>query len=270
MIPIKTTEQIEGISKSGRLAAQTLKHLEQFVVPGVSTNELDRKAEQFIRDNGAIPGCLNYNGYPKSICTSINEVICHGVPSDNDILKEGDILNIDVVTVLDGYYGDTCRMYEIGEISTNAKKIIQIAKDCLEIGIDQCWPGNYFGNIGYAITKHAHANGFFVVDDFVGHGVGLEMHEKPAINHFITKKNLGDRMEPGMVFTIEPMINEKSRETVISENDNWTARTKDGGLSAQFEHMILITDTSCQILTYPPLSENEKEKINTFLIDFFK
>jgi len=246
MIRIKTAEQIEGIRKSSQLAAQTLVHLEQFAQPGVSTATIDQEADTYIRDHGAIPACLGYRGFPKSICTSLNEVICHGIPSEY-ILKEGDILNIDVTTILDGYFGDTCKMYPIGAITSKAQGLLETTKECLELGIKECKPNNLFGNIGFAINKHATSLGFSVVYQFVGHGVGLEFHEEPNINH-VARRNTGEVMRAGMIFTIEPMICTKAPDAVILE-DGWTAVTKDGGLSAQYEHTILITDDGHEVLT---------------------
>jgi methionyl aminopeptidase len=249
-ILIKTKEQIEGIRKSSRLAANTLKYITDYVKEGVSTKYLDQRIEEFMRDNGAIPATLNYNGYPASSCISLNEVVCHGIPSEKIILKEGDILNIDVTTILNGFYGDTSKMFAIGEISDDAKKIISVAKKSLEIGIEQCRPENYFGNIGYEIGQYAKAEGCGVVYEFCGHGVGIRFHEPPEIQH-IADKNSGPKMKPGMTFTIEPMINLGKARTKIDRKDGWTARTIDGKLSAQFEHTLLITDDGFEILTLP-------------------
>ncbi|RDJ35245.1 MAG: type I methionyl aminopeptidase [Crenarchaeota archaeon] len=246
-IILKTPEQIEGIKKSCKLAAKTLRYLEQFAVPGNSTELINQKADKFIRDHNAIPACLGYKGFPKSICTSINEVICHGIPSENTVLQEGDVLNIDVTTILDGYYGDTCKMYEIGEISNKAKRILRVAQECLDKGIAAVIPGGRIGDIGAAISQHAHSFRCGVVEVFCGHGVGIEFHEPPSINH-CGKKGTGSELLPGMVFTIEPMINERTKQVLILE-DNWTAVTRDGGLSAQYEHTILVTDSGHEILT---------------------
>lgn len=246
-IIIKTWQQIAGIRKSCKLAAETLKYVEQFVKAGVTTDELNEHANFFIRKNGAIPAPLNYQGFPKETCISVNEVICHGIPNEYK-LKEGDIVNVDVTTILDGYYGDTSTMFSIGSISEDAQHILNVAKKCLEIGVKQVKPGNYFGNIGYEITKYAHLMQCTVVHQFCGHGVGLEFHEEPQVSH-IAEKNSGPKMRPGMVFTIEPMINEGSPEAVIDEQDNWTARTEDGKLSAQYEYTVLVTRKGVEILT---------------------
>ncbi|MBR9860409.1 type I methionyl aminopeptidase [bacterium] len=246
-IRIKTKEQIEGIRESSKLAASVLKYLEEFVVPGNTTKYINDKALEYIKDHGATPATLGYKGFTGSICTSPNEVICHGVPNQYE-LKEGDILNIDVTTILNKYYGDTCKMYAVGEISDNAQRLIDVTKTCLKKGVEECYPGNRFGNIGYQISRYAHKKGYSVVWQFCGHGVGLKFHEDPEVSH-IADKNTGKRMRPGMIFTIEPMINEGVAEAVIDRADGWTARTRDGKLSAQFEHTILITDKGCECLT---------------------
>lgn len=246
-IRIKSKEQIEGIRKSCVLAAETLKYLEQFVIAGNSTNFINQKAHEYIIANNAKPAPLNYNKFPKSVCISVNEVVCHGVPNDY-ILKDGDILNIDVTTILNGYYGDTCKMYSVGIISSEAQKLIEVTKECLKIGIKECFPGNYFGNIGYEINKYAVNKGYSVVYEFCGHGVGVAFHESPEVNH-VAEKNSGKKMREGMIFTIEPMINQGKARTKIDKSDGWTARTIDGKLSAQFEHTILITPSGCELLT---------------------
>lgn len=246
-IKIKNKEQIEGIRKSSQLAAKVLKYLEQFVVEGNTTKFINDKALEFIHANGAKSATLGYHGFTGAICTSPNDVICHGVPN-NYVLKNGDILNIDVTTILNGYYGDTCKMYTVGDISENAKNLIEVTKECLKIGVKECYPGNRFGNIGYSIANYAHKKGYGVVWQFCGHGVGIKFHEDPEVSH-IAQKNTGKRMRPGMIFTIEPMINEGVPEAVIDKQDGWTARTRDGKLSAQFEHTILITEDGCECLT---------------------
>ena len=247
-IIIKTPEQIEKIRKSCELAGETLLYISEFVKPGVDTEYLDNKIDEYIRKNGAVPAPLGYHGYPKSSCISLNNVICHGIPSKNIIIKEGDILNIDVTTILDGFYGDTSSMFCIGEISPVADKLVKTTKHCLNLGIQQVFPGNYFGNIGFAISRYAQAQGFSVVYEFCGHGVGVEFHEEPQIDH-ISRRNTGLLMKPGMIFTIEPMINEGKPKADIDEQDGWTARTVDHKLSAQFEHTILVTDTGYEVLT---------------------
>ncbi len=246
-IIIKTPTQVDGIRKSCKLAAQTLEFLESHIQPGVSTNQLNMLADEFIRRHGAIPAPLNYNGFPKSICTSVNEVICHGIPNQY-ILKDGDIINIDVTTILDGYYGDTCTMFPVGKISDNAQRLLEIAKKALDIGIRQVRPGNFFGNIGYEIGKYILLQDCTVVEKFTGHGVGLSFHESPHVCH-IAPKDSGDIMKVGNIFTIEPMINRGLPDVIIDEQDGWTARTTDGQLSAQYEHTILVIKDGHEILT---------------------
>lgn len=246
-IIIKSPEQIEGIRKSSQLAAKTLKHLEQFVKPGITTLELDAIAEKFITEHGAKAATKGYKGYKHATCISPNDVVCHGVPNDY-VVKDGDIINIDVTCILDGYYGDTCRMYEVGNVSEYAKKLVQVTKECLRLGINECRPGNHLGNIGYVINEHAVKHGYSVVFEFCGHGVGIRFHEDPQVDH-IAKKNSGPLLRPGMTFTIEPMINAGKARCKVDRKDGWTARTIDGKLSAQFEHTLLITEDGVEALT---------------------
>ncbi|HAM98332.1 MAG TPA: type I methionyl aminopeptidase [Marinilabiliales bacterium] len=247
-IIIKNQEQIEGIRKSSQLAGHTLNFIAPYVKPGVNTEYLDNLIEQFMRDHGAIPATLNYNGYPKSSCISPNNVICHGIPSKEMVLKEGDIVNIDVTTILNGYYGDTSRMFQIGEISKEANDLLEATKHCLNLGIQQVRPGNYFGNIGYVISRYAQAKGYSVVYEFCGHGVGIQFHEDPQVDH-IARKNTGAIMKPGMIFTIEPMINMGKARVSVDKHDGWTARTVDNKLSAQYEHTVLVTAEGVEVLT---------------------
>lgn len=247
-IIIKTPEQIEGIRKSGQLAAKTLDFAEQFVQEGMNTEFIDNKIEEFIRSHGAIPATLGYNGYPKSSCISPNNIICHGIPSKKTILKAGDILNIDITTILKGYFGDTSRMFTVGKITPEADNLIETTLHCLDLGIEQVKPGNRFGNIGFVINRYAKAKGYSVVYEFCGHGVGLEFHEEPQVDH-ASRRNTGPEIKPGMTFTIEPMINQGKPKADIDKNDGWTARTVDNKLSAQFEHTILVTQTGCEVLT---------------------
>ena len=247
-IIIKTPEQIEGMTKSSQLAGNTLQMIKGFIKEGVSTEYLDNIIEEYIRDNGAIPATKGYHGYPKSSCISLNEVVCHGIPSPDTIIKPGDIFNIDVTTILDGYYGDTSKMYWLGDIPQKTKQLIDDTYHCLNLGIQQVKPGSRFGNIGFAISRYAKAKGYSVVYEFCGHGCGVDFHEEPQVEH-IGRKNTGPSMAPGMTFTIEPMINEGKSRTKVDKNDGWTARTIDGKLSAQFEHTILVTETGFEALT---------------------
>jgi len=247
-IIIKTKEQIEGIRKSSKLAGEVLLYVADFVKEGVSTYYLDQLIHKYIVEHNAIPATMNYNGFPKSCCTSPNDVVCHGIPSEDVILKNGDILNIDITTILNGYFGDTSKMFVVGEASESAMKLVNATKHCMDLGIQQVRPGNYFGNIGYVISRYAIAQGFAVVYEYCGHGVGIEFHEEPQVDH-AARKNSGPKMKPGMTFTIEPMINEGKPRVKVDETDGWTARTVDKKLSAQFEHTILVTETGYEVLT---------------------
>ncbi len=247
-IIIKNQEQIEGIRKSSKLAAQTLQFIGDYVKEGVTTEYLDNIIKEYIADHGAIAAPLNYNGFPKSSCISPNNVICHGIPSKEIILKSGDIVNIDITTILDGYFGDTSKMFTIGDISDEVQKLLDVTKHCLSLGIQQVKPKNSFGNIGYFIGNYAQSKGYSVVYEFCGHGVGLKFHEEPQVDH-LARKNSGAEMKPGMIFTIEPMINQGKPKVIIDENDGWTATTIDSKLSAQYEHTILVTPTGFEVLT---------------------
>jgi methionyl aminopeptidase len=233
--------------QAGHLAAQLLDHLATMVKPGVSTLEINDEAERWTQAHGAKSAPLGYHNFPKSICTSINEVICHGIPNAKQILKEGDIINIDVTPILDGYHGDTSKTFFVGNPSPTAKKLVEVTEECLRRGIAAVKPGGRIGDIGAAIQEYAEANGFSVVRDFVGHGISHIFHTAPQIPHYGTRGK-GKRLKPGMVFTIEPMINEGTWEAVVLE-DGWTAITKDGKLSAQFEHTIAVTKDCVEILT---------------------
>ena len=247
-IIIKNAEQIEGIRKSSKLAGETLLYIADFVKEGINTEYLDTLIHNYIVEHGAISATMNYNGYPKSCCISPNNVVCHGIPSPDTTLKNGDILNIDITTILNGYYGDTSKMFTVGEISEAADKLIKATKHCLDLGIQQVKPGNYLGNIGFFIGRYATAQGYSVVYEYCGHGVGVDFHEEPQVDH-ASPKNSGPRLKPGMIFTIEPMINEGKPRVKVDPTDGWTARTVDGKLSAQFEHTILVTETGHEVLT---------------------
>ncbi len=243
---IKSKEQIDGIRKSGELTKKILNMLEKHICQGITTNEIDKIVYEFTIKNGGEPATLNYKGYSKSICTSINDVVCHGIP-DETVLNEGDIINVDVSTILDGYYSDSSRMYCIGNISDEADKLVKTAKECLEIGIDMVKPYESLNKQGVAIEAYAARMGFSVVQDLGGHGIGLKFHEEPHVHHFDTEDN-NIILLPGMVFTIEPMINEGIYLCRLLE-DEWTIKTLDGGLSAQWEHTVLVTETGAEILT---------------------
>ncbi len=262
-IIIKTPEQIEGIRKASRLTAMTLDMIGKYVKPGVSTLELDNIMNTFILSHGGKSACIDYLGnnkwgkwpsaYKRCTCISINDVICHGIPSADLILKEGDIINIDVTTIVDGYFGDSSRMYAVGQVSPQAAKLMADAKTAMEIGIAQVFPDNQFGNIGYEIANFAEKKWYSVVREYGGHGVGVAFHEEPFVYHKAAKKT-GPKMKPGMIFTIEPMINAGKYATKL-DKDQWTVRTKDGSLSAQWEHTILVTEDGYEILTQSLLEE---------------
>lgn len=249
-IELHSEADFQGMRKAGKLAAEVLDMITPHVQPGVTTEKLDQLCHDFIIQNGAIPAPLNYKGFPKSICTSINHVVCHGIPEDRK-LKEGDIVNIDTTVILDGWHGDTSRMYFVGDkIPVKARKLVEVTYDCLMLGIEQVKPGNTLGDVGFAIQEHAHAHRFSVVRDFCGHGLGRTFHEPPSVMHFGVP-NTGERLEPGMFFTIEPMINTGKFHTKIL-SDGWTAVTKDRGLSAQFEHTLAVTESGFEIFTNSP------------------
>jgi len=246
---IKTPEQIEGIRKSGIINTGVLDLVAEKIHVGMSTAEIDKLVYDYTIAHGAIPADLNYEGYPKSVCTSINDVVCHGIPSEEEILKDGDIVNVDVSTIYNGYFSDASRMFMIGEVKPEIKKLVQVTKECLEIGVEKAKPWSFLGDIGAAIQRHAEKNGYSVVRDFCGHGVGLKFHEEPDVEHY-GKKGKGMLLVPGMVFTIEPMINMGTYEIFIDEADGWTVCTEDGLPSAQWEHTLVITETGSEILTY--------------------
>lgn len=246
-IHIKTSEEIEKMRVAGRLAAETLDFIGPHVQPGVTTEEIDQLCHNYMVDvQGAIPATLNYRGFPKSMCTSVNHVVCHGIPGPKK-LKKGDIVNLDVALIKDGYYGDNSRMYQVGETSIKAKRICQIAYDCMMLGIEQVKPGARLGDIGHTIQQYAEGNHCSVVREYCGHGLGKNFHEEPQVLHY-GKPGTGVELVPGMVFTIEPMINLGKRQVKLLP-DNWTVVTKDHSLSAQWEHTLLVTETGYEILT---------------------
>ncbi len=247
MISIKSSREIELMRATSKLAAQTLEYIEPFVVPGVSTEELNLLCHDYITKNGAYPSPLNYHGFPKSVCTSLNEVICHGIPAKTDILKDGDILNIDVTTYLNKFHGDTNKTFLVGNVSAEVKKLVEITYLCMREGIKTVRPGGHIGDIGAIIQEIAYSFGYSVVEDYCGHGIGREFHEAPQVVH-VGKKGTGAEMKPGMTFTIEPMINIGAKEGKLLK-DGWTVVTRDKKWSAQFEHTILVTPTGHEILT---------------------
>ncbi len=245
-IRFKAAKDIVGIKKAGHLAVDILNRAEALIKPGITTNDINTMAEKMTRENNAQSAPLNYHGFPKSVCTSVNNVICHGIPDDT-VLKDGDIVNVDVTPIMDGYYADASKTFFVGTISEDARKIVTVARECLRRGIREAVAGNKIGDIGYAIQRYAESQGCSVVREYVGHGVGFEFHEAPQVPHY-GQKNQGITLVPGMVFTIEPMIN-LGKHNLHVLPDNWTVVTDDGSLSAQFEQTILITDMGPEILT---------------------
>ncbi len=245
---LKTPEQIAEIKKSAALNTAVLDHVAKHIHAGMSTAEIDKLVYDYTTEHGGIPAPLGYNGFPKSVCTSINNEVCHGIPDEHIILKEGDIVNVDVSTNLNGYYSDASRMFAIGKLSDRAKKILKVTKECVELGLAAAKPWGHLGDIADAIHSHARANGYSVVEDIGGHGIGLEFHEEPFVS-YVTPKGTEMVLVPGMMFTIEPMINEGSPDFFVDEENDWTVYTEDDGLSAQIEYMVLVTETGIEILT---------------------
>ena len=246
---IKTPEQIEGIRRSGVVNTGVLDLVEQEIRAGMTTADIDKLVYDYTVSHGAIPAPLNYEGFPKSVCTSVNEVVCHGIPSEFEVLEEGDIVNVDVSTILDGYYSDASRMFIIGQTTPEKEKLVRVTKECLEIGAQAARPWGFLGEVGKAIEHHAKRNGFSVVRDLCGHGVGLEFHEDPEVNHYNTHER-GMLLVPGMVFTIEPMINMGTWRVFVDEEDGWTVVTEDELPSAQWEHTFLVTEEGLEVLTH--------------------
>ncbi|MFK7736104.1 MAG: type I methionyl aminopeptidase [Pirellulaceae bacterium] len=238
----------EKMRAAGRFNAQLMDHLRQLIEPGVTTAKIDEVAHQYTLDHGHTPATLGYLGYPKSCCTSKNEVICHGIPDDTP-LQDGDIVNVDITSVVDGWHGDQSETFIIGKVSDEAVAVTQAAFDCLFLAIDALEPGCTVSIIGDTIVSEAHLRGFSVVREYVGHGLGQAFHQPPNIPHFPDRKSKTQRLLPGMCFTVEPMINAGTRFTKLDKNDGWTVRTRDGKLSAQFEHSILMTEDGPEILT---------------------
>lgn len=252
-IYIKTPDEIAKMRVAGQLAAKVLEMIEPYVQPGITTGELNSICHEYIVNvQNAIPAPLNYRGFPKSICTSINNVICHGIPRSNQKLKNGDIVNIDITVIKDGYHGDTSKMFFVGKLSNNkqdqqALKLCRVTQECLYLGIEQAKPGNTLNDIARAIETHAHANKYSVVQEYCGHGIGKGFHEDPQVLHYVSPEN-NIVLQPAMIFTIEPMINMGTRHVKLLK-DNWTVVTKDGQLSAQWEHTILISNNGHEVLT---------------------
>jgi methionyl aminopeptidase len=255
-VSIKSAKEIEKMRTAGKLAANVLEMIEQHVAAGVTTNQLDTICHDYIVDTqNAIPAPLNYKGFPKSICTSVNHTICHGIPSDK-ALKNGDIVNIDITVIKDGYHGDTSKMFEIGKVANFATRLIKVTQEALYLGIKQVKPGARLGDIGHVIQQHAHAARYSVVREFCGHGIGTVFHEDPQVLHY-GQPDTGLTLKAGMIFTIEPMLNQGKRHIKML-SDGWTVHTKDRSLSAQWEHTILVTNDGFEVLTARPDEEINK------------
>ncbi len=248
-IKLHGPEGFEGMRKAGRLAAEILDAITPMVVPGTLTSQIDDVVRQMTLDAGAVPATLGYHGYSYSCCISLNNVICHGMPSDKP-LREGDILNIDVTPLVDGWHGDTSRMYLVGDVPIKARRLVEVTYECLMLGIEQARPGKFLGDVGHAIQAHAERHRYGVVRDFCGHGLGRVFHDAPEVVH-VGRPGTGPELRPGMIFTIEPMIN-GGKPDVKMLDDGWTAVTRDRTLSAQFEHSIGITEDGCEIFTLSP------------------
>ena len=249
-VKIKSAEEIEKMRVAGRLAAEVLHMIRPHVKAGVTTDELNQLCHDYIvNEQQAIPAPLNYHGFPKSICTSVNHQVCHGIPSKK-VLKNGDIVNIDITVIKDGYHGDTSKMFYIGEASILARRVSEISHECMKMGIEMVKPGAKLGDIGHAIQQHAESNNFSVVREYCGHGIGADFHEEPQVLHY-GKPDTGITLKAGMIFTIEPMINTGKREVKVLP-DKWTVVTRDRSLSAQWEHTILVTDDGFEVLTKLP------------------
>lgn len=248
---IKTPEQIEGIRRSGVVNTGCLDEVEKQIHAGMNTQEIDDICMQYCKDHNATPACLNYEGFPKSVCTSINEVVCHGIPKTTDVLQEGDIVNVDMTTIVDGYYADASRMFIIGKTTPEKEQLVRVAKECLEIGAEAAKPYSFVGDIGHAIQEHAEKYGYGVVRDLCGHGVGLDFHEEPEVLHY-GKRGTGMLLVPGMVFTIEPMINMGTWEVFIDSDDKyvWEVISGDEKPSAQWEHTFVMTEHGVEVLTH--------------------
>jgi methionyl aminopeptidase len=245
---IKTPEQIEKMRIAGRLAAEVLEMIEPYVKPGVTTGELDRICHDYmVNVQKTVPAPLNYHGFPKSICTSVNHVICHGIPADDKVLKDGDIVNIDITVIKDGFHGDTSKMFVVGKPSILADRLIRVTQECLYLGLKKVKNGARLGDIGHVIQVHAEKHNYSIVREYCGHGIGEVFHEDPQVLHY-GRPNTGDVLKTGMCLTVEPMVNAGERHSKLLK-DGWTVVTKDRSLSAQFEHTILVTDTGCEILT---------------------
>lgn len=246
---IKTPADVAGMKRAAVINNAVLDLVGEKIHAGMSTEEINQLVHEYTIAHGGIPACLNYSGYPKSVCVSVNDVVCHGIPSEQTILKEGDIVNVDATTIVDGYYADASRMYMIGKVTPEAERLVRVARECMEKGIEAIRPWCFVGDIGAAVSKHARENGYSIVVDLGGHGIGKQFHEEPFVPH-VGEPGEGMLLVPGMTLTVEPMVNEGDYEVVFDEEDGWTVRTADGTLSAQWEHTLLVTETGVEIIAY--------------------
>ena len=246
---IKTPEQIEGIKKSAAINIAVLDYVGEHIRAGITTEEIDKWVYDETVKRGGIPAPLNYEGFPKSVCTSLNDEVCHGIPSKDIVLKDGDIINVDCSTILDGYFSDSSRMYLIGDVSEEKKKLVQVAKECLDVGLKEVKPWGFLGDMGQAINDYAEEHGYTIVRDIGGHGIGLEFHEEPWVS-YVSKRGTEMMMVPGLVFTIEPMVNMGKADIYEDDENGWTIYTEDGKPSAQWEIQVLVTEDGYEILSY--------------------
>lgn len=246
---LKTPQQVEGIKESAKINIAVLDYVGEHIRPGITTEEIDRWVHEETVARGGIPAPLDYEGFPKSVCTSVNHVVCHGIPSPDEVLQEGDIINVDVSTIYKGYFSDSSRMFCIGEVSPEKKRLVEVTRECVQVGLEMVKPWTTLGDMGHAVHEHALKNGYTVVQEIGGHGIGLEFHEDPWVS-YVSQPNTGMMMVPGMVFTIEPMVNMGSDEIYTDEEDGWTVRTEDGLPSAQWEIQVLVTETGAELLCW--------------------
>lgn len=246
---LKTPEQLQGIRESSKLNIAILDEIEKQIHIGMSTEEIDRLVSDMTKEMGGIAAPLGYDGFPKSVCTSINEVVCHGIPDENRLLRDGDIVNVDVSTIYNGYFSDSSRMFMLGNVTEETRRLVQVARECIDVGLEQVKPWNFLGDMAQAINDHAKKNGYSIVREIGGHGIGLEFHEEPFVS-YVTPKGTEMLMVPGMVFTIEPMVNMGKADIYIDDEDGWTVYTEDGKPSAQWEVTLAVTEDGYEILTY--------------------
>lgn len=251
-VTLKDSQQLEGMRAAGRLAGEVLEMIAPYVEVGISTEELDRICHDYIVNvQKCIPAPLNYRGFPKSICTSVNDVVCHGIPSPKKILKNGDIINIDITVIKDGFHGDTSKMFHVGKPLPHAQRLVDVTQECLYLGIEQVRPGATLGDIGHVIQQHAEKNYYSIVREYCGHGIGEIFHEDPQVLHY-GQPGTGLALQQGMTFTIEPMVNAGKRHVKLNKKDGWTVNTRDGRLSAQWEHTLAVTADGVEVLTARP------------------